>query len=65
MPSGRSARYRCCEAGSAALYCGKELADWCTQHGGWELKIVEREPGTPDFRVQPRRSAKPGGLLSE
>jgi putative transposase len=26
-----------------AAYRGKELADWCQQHGdGWELEIVER-----------------------
>jgi putative transposase len=38
-----------------AAYRGKELAAWCTQHGGWELEIVEREPGTPGVQVQPRR----------
>jgi putative transposase len=38
-----------------AAYRGKELADWCKQHGGWELEIVEREPGTHGFQVQPRR----------
>jgi putative transposase len=38
-----------------AAYRGKELADWCKQYGGWELEIVEREPGTQGFQVQPRR----------
>ena len=35
---------------------GKELADWCRHQGaGWELEIVEREPGTRGFQAQPRR----------
>lgn len=38
-----------------AAYRGKELADWCRQYGGWELEIVEREPGAYGFQVQPRR----------
>ena len=39
-----------------AAYRGKELADWCRhQGGGWELEIVEREPGSHSFQVQPRR----------
>jgi putative transposase len=38
-----------------AAYRGKELAKWCQQQGGWELKIVERKPGTHGFQVQPRR----------
>ncbi len=38
-----------------AAYRGKELADWCNQQGGWDLEIVEREPGTHGFQVQPRR----------
>ena len=38
-----------------AAYRGKELAEWCQQQGGWELEIVEREPGTRGFSVQPRR----------
>jgi putative transposase len=38
-----------------AAYHGKDLADWCQQQGGWELKIVEREPGIRGFQVQPRR----------
>lgn len=38
-----------------AAYRGKELADWCQQQGGWALEIVEREPGTRGFQVQPRR----------
>jgi putative transposase len=38
-----------------AAYRGKELAHWCQQQGaGWELVIVEREPGTQGFQVQPR-----------
>src|SRR5258708_28666313 len=37
-----------------AAYRGNELADWCKQYGGWELEIVEREPGTRGFHVQPR-----------
>jgi len=32
------------------------LADWCQQQGdGWALEIVEREPGTKGFQVQPCR----------
>jgi putative transposase len=39
-----------------AAYRGKELAQWCQQQGeGWELEVVEREPGTHGFQVQPRR----------
>jgi putative transposase len=38
-----------------AAYRGKELADWCQQRGGWELEIIEREPGAHGFSVQPRR----------
>src|SRR5690242_13956699 len=39
-----------------AAYRGRELADWCRQQGdGWELEVVEREPGTQGFQVQPRR----------
>jgi putative transposase len=38
-----------------AAYRGKELAAWCQQQGSWELEIVEREPGTRGFQVQPRR----------
>ena len=39
-----------------AAYRGKELADWCLQQGdGWNLEVVEREPGTRGFSVQPRR----------
>src|SRR5262249_47695233 len=35
---------------------GKDRADWCRQHGeGWELEIVQREPGARGFQVQPRR----------
>jgi putative transposase len=39
-----------------AAYRGKELAEWCLQQGdGWDLEIVEREPGTRGFRLLPRR----------
>jgi putative transposase len=39
-----------------AAYRGKELAEWCRQQGkGWELEVMEREPGTRGFVVQPRR----------
>jgi len=38
-----------------AAYRGKELAEWCKQQGGWDLEVVEREPGTRGFSVQPRR----------
>jgi putative transposase len=39
-----------------AAYRGKELANWCQQQGdGWDLEVVEREPGTRGFSVQPRR----------
>jgi putative transposase len=39
-----------------AAYRGKELAEWCQQQGsGWDLEIVEREPGSRGFSIQPRR----------
>jgi transposase len=38
-----------------AAYRSKELAEWRIQHGGWELEIVEREPGAHGFSIQPRR----------
>jgi transposase len=38
-----------------AAYRGQELADWCQQQGGWELEIVERQPGSRGFNVRPRR----------
>ncbi len=38
-----------------AAYRGKELADWCKQQGAWDLEVVEREPGTHGFSIQPRR----------
>src|SRR5258706_4221164 len=39
-----------------AAYRGKELAEWRQQQGtGWDLEIVEREPGTRGFQAQPRR----------
>ena len=38
-----------------AAYRGKDLADWCARQGaGWDLEIVEREPGTRGFRLLPR-----------
>src|SRR5262245_2012307 len=34
----------------------KDLADWRQQQrDGWELEIVDREPGARGFHVQPRR----------
>jgi putative transposase len=39
-----------------AAYRGRELAEWRQQQGdGWDLDIVEREPGTRGFSIQPRR----------
>jgi putative transposase len=38
-----------------AAYRGRELAAWCREEGGWELEVVEREPGTRGFSIQPRR----------
>jgi hypothetical protein len=38
-----------------SAYRGKDLADWCKAVGGWDLKVVERTPGTPGFAVQPKR----------
>jgi putative transposase len=39
-----------------AAYRGKELAEWCQQQGdGWDLDVVEREPGTHGFSIQPRQ----------
>ncbi|HEX8036432.1 MAG TPA: IS5 family transposase [Ktedonobacterales bacterium] len=39
-----------------AAYRGKELAEWCRQQGvGWDLEVVEREPGKRGFSVQPWR----------
>jgi len=39
-----------------AAYRGKELAEWCQQQGdGWNMEVVEREPGTRGFTIQPRR----------
>ncbi len=36
-------------------YRGQELSDWCTAEGGWDLEVVEREPGVRGFSVQPKR----------
>ena len=38
-----------------AAYRGQELAVWCQAEGGWELEVVEREPGTRGFSILPRR----------
>ena len=39
-----------------AAYRGKGLAEWCREQGeGWDLEVVEREPGTRGFSVQSRR----------
>jgi putative transposase len=39
-----------------AAYRGKALADWCHQQAnGWDLEIVEHEPGTRGYSIQPRR----------
>ncbi len=38
-----------------AAYRGKDLSNWCQQQGGWTFEIVEREPGSRGFQVQPRR----------
>jgi putative transposase len=38
-----------------AAYRGQELAAWCKEVGEWELEVVEREPGTRGFKVQPHR----------
>lgn len=39
-----------------AAYRGNALADWCREQGdGWELEVVEREPGTQGFAMLPRR----------
>jgi putative transposase len=39
-----------------AAFRGKELVGWCKQQGsGWDLVVVERQPGMRGFTVQPRR----------
>lgn len=39
-----------------AAHRGRELAEWCRQQGaGWDLEVVEREPGPRGFKVQPRQ----------
>jgi putative transposase len=38
-----------------AAYCGQELAAWCQAEGGWELEVVEREPGTRGESILLRR----------
>ena len=36
-------------------YRGEELARWCEEEGGWELKVVERNRGSQGFKVLPKR----------
>jgi putative transposase len=36
-------------------YSGEELATWCEEQGGWELRIVERDKEARDFEVLPQR----------
>lgn len=36
-------------------YRGQALADWCKAEGGWDIEVVEREPGVRGFSIQPRR----------
>jgi len=38
-----------------AAYRGRELAAWCQAEGGWDLEVVERQPDTRGFSIQPRR----------
>jgi putative transposase len=39
-----------------ATYRGKKLAGWCQRQGaGWDLEVVEREPGTRGFSVGQHR----------
>ena len=35
-------------------YVGKQLARWCEEQGGWELKIVERDKEPKGFEVLPK-----------
>jgi putative transposase len=38
------------------IYKGdKHLADWIRDNFGWEIEIVEREPGSKGFQVIPKR----------
>jgi putative transposase len=39
-----------------AIYKGdRYLADWIMETFGWEIEVVEREPGTKGFQVLPKR----------
>lgn len=39
-----------------SIYKGdKYLADWVRDNLGWEIEIVEREPGSQGFQVIPKR----------
>jgi putative transposase len=39
-----------------AIYKGdRYLADWIKDTFGWEIEVVEREPGTKGFQVLPKR----------
>lgn len=39
-----------------SIYKGdKHLADWIRDQFGWEIEIVEREPGSKGFQVIPKR----------
>jgi hypothetical protein len=38
-----------------AQYRGRELAERRTAQGGWELEVVECEPGSRGFNAQHRR----------
>lgn len=39
-----------------AIYKGdRYLADWIQEQFGWEIEVVEREPGTKGFQVIPKR----------
>ena len=39
-----------------AIYRGdRHLADWVKATFGWEIEVVEREPGTKGFQVLPKR----------
>ncbi len=43
-------------------YCGKELAKWCEEQGGWELEIVERDKEAKGFETLPKRWIVDGTL---
>jgi transposase len=37
------------------VYSTEKLAGWCSEQGGWELEIVERNANTEGFAVLPHR----------